>query len=77
MTAMKYYVFRNRRNGKLIEGTDFKFNPPRQFLCDNEFSTPLMATETTLEREMKTRHISTKTYNVVEVMLVEVKGVIQ
>lgn len=73
---MKYYVFRNRRNGKLIEGTDFKYCQPRQFLCDNEFSTPLLVSEAALKHEMKIRHISTKTYNVVEVMLVEVKGVI-
>lgn len=75
MTTMKYYIFKNRRNGNIVCGTDFNFSPPRQILC-SYWDAPLIVPSTTLEYEVKRRHISTKTYNVVEVMLVDVKGVI-
>jgi len=70
---MRYFIFKNRRNGKLIRDTDFKSH--RQILC-NKWDVPLIVTDTRLECEVKCRHISTKTYNVVEIMLVDVKGVV-
>lgn len=71
---MRYFIFKNRRNGKLIRDTDFKSR--RQILCA-KWDVPLIVTETTLEFEVECRRISTKTYNVVEIMLVDVKGVVQ
>lgn len=72
---MRYFIFKNRRNGKIVSGTNFNFWPPRQILCDGN-SVPLILEENEILYEVERRHISTKTYNVVEVMLVEVKGVI-
>lgn len=73
---MRYFIFKNRRNGKLVLDTDFSCHPPRQILCHYGHETPLIVTESTLEADMKFRNISTKTYNVVEIMLVDVKGVV-
>lgn len=70
---MRYFIFKNRRNGKLIRDTDFKSR--RQILCA-KWDVPLIVTETTLETEVECRRISTKTYNIVEIMLVDVKGVV-
>jgi len=57
---MRYFIFKNRRNGKLVLDTDFSCHPPRQILCHYEHETPLIVTESTLEADIKFRNISTK-----------------
>lgn len=68
---MIYYAFKNRRNGKLISGTDFRTNPYRQILA-NEYRRPLILNKIQIETEMRSRNINLKTYKIVEVEIIEV-----
>lgn len=64
-----WYAFKNRRNGKLIRGTDFRRSPPRQILADENLP-PKLFNGYELLSEMRRRNINTKTYDVI---CVEVK----
>ena len=70
---MEYYVFKNRRNGKYISGTDFRVNPYRQILATPYRTPKLMSNEREIEYEIHHRRINPATYKVVKVELTEVK----
>lgn len=70
---MEYYVFKNRRNGKYISGTDFNAYPRKQILATPYRTPKLMSTEDEVECEIKRRGINPATYKVVKVELTEVK----
>lgn len=69
---MIYYAFKNRRNGKLISGTDFR--NPKQYrqILSNEYRRPLLVCDYQVEFEMNHREINPKTYKVVPVRIVEI-----
>lgn len=67
---MIYYAFKNRCNGKLISGTDYRTNPYRQILAD-EYRRPLILNKSQIETEMRIRNINPKTYKIVEVEVTE------
>ena len=67
---MIYYVFKNRRNGKYISGTDFRCN--RQILADEDRPPKLMTSEFVVNVERRSRKINPATYKVVKVEIKEV-----
>lgn len=71
---MKYYAFKNIRNGRYISGTDFNRYPFRQILAD-EYKRPLILAEFQVAGEVIHRGINLKTYKVVAVEIQEVKNV--
>lgn len=71
---MKYYAFKNIRNGRYISGTDFREYPFRQIL-NTEYRPPLIVAKHWIETELLHRKINLKTYKVVEVEIREVKNV--
>lgn len=68
---MAYFVFKNRRNGRYISGTDFRTSPHQQILS-NKDRPPKLFLECQLKGEMLYRGISEKTYKIV---MVEVKEI--
>ena len=70
---MTYYVFKNRRNGKYISGTNFNYDKYKQILADSYRPPKLMASDLEVEYEMIHRRINPATYKVVEVELREVE----
>ena len=69
---MNYYAFKNRRNGKLLSGTDRSRFPYRQILS-NEYRRPLLLCDLEIETAMLVRRINPATYKVVKVRVVEEK----
>lgn len=69
---MIYYAFKNRRNGKLISGTDFRNSKQYRQILSNEYRRPLLVCEYQVKTEMNSREINPKTYKVVPVRIVEV-----
>jgi len=69
---MSYYAFKNRRNGKLLSGTDRRRLPYRQILSD-EYRRPLLLCDLEIETAMLERRINPATYKVVKVRVVEEK----
>lgn len=65
---MIYYAFKNRRNGKLISGTDFRNPKKYRQILSNEYRRPLLLCKHQLETEVKCREINLKTYKIVEVI---------
>ena len=61
-----WYAFKNKRNGKFIHGTDFRYSPPRQRLTA-PLRPSMFFTELQLETEIRRRHISLKQYEIVDV----------
>lgn len=69
---MKYYAFKNIRNGRLVSGTDFRTYPHRQILADKYHPPRLITDKRWEESERLHRGISSKTYKLVEVEVREV-----
>ena len=73
LSPEKMYAFENRRNGKLISGTNFARNaPPQQMLSDCRtgreiWHTPLILNWLNIDIEIKRRGINLNTYRIVEV----------
>lgn len=70
---MKYYAFKNIRNGRYISGTDFNRYPIQQILSDKTHP-PKLFYENEVAREVLHREINLNTYKVVEVEVREVKN---
>lgn len=61
---MIYYIIKNKRNGRYISGTDFRYSPPCQIFAD-AWSAPRLFCGYELEREISHRKINLKRYEIV------------
>lgn len=66
------YAVKQKKSGRLISGTNYRFHPHRQILSD-DFSPPLLFTGKQLLGELKHRTVSNRYYDVVVVEVREVK----
>ena len=70
---MTYYAIKNKKDGRLVAGTDYTRNgPPRQILADENRAPKLFGSRTTAEIEMQVRRMSGARYKVVAVEVREV-----
>lgn len=67
-----WYAIRHKKTGKLVGGTDFRYNNPHQRLSD-DFLPPKLFSDINIDNELKHRRINTKYYDVVKVDLI-IKG---
>ena len=74
---MPFYGFKNKRTGKYITGTDYRYNPRHQIMFDHK--PPLMVYDDEfchgrlIETEVLCREISLKQYELVRLNVVEEK----
>ena len=67
-----YYAIRNKRTGKYISGTDFRYHPPHQIL-ESAYRPPKLFTGHELLGEIEHRKINLNCYEVVAVGISEIK----
>ena len=67
---MEYYVVQNKKNGKLVSGTDRRYNPQRQIYAD-EFRPPMLFSQDKriYEIELKIRGINMKNFRLLEIKI--------
>lgn len=62
---MIYCVFRRKKDGRLVSGTDFRYHPYHQIYAD-ENRPPLLLSQIMLDSEIAKRRINLKTHDIVE-----------
>ena len=71
MDEISYYAFRNKRTGKLISGTDYRYDPPHQ-ISSNEWRPPLLISKAhplLLLAQIEARKINSNRYETIEIVV--------
>lgn len=66
-----FYIFKNKKTGGIVTGTDYRKYPPNQIM--DEYFPPLIVSDANLdfETEIACRHINLKYYKAVPVVIQE------
>lgn len=63
-----YYAIRNKKTGKYVSGTDFRYSPPHQ-ISASEYRPPLLFAPKEVLIQIRHRSINTKRYELVTIYM--------